>query len=156
MKTLCLFWAVALTNLYAQSLHLSAASATPSGTAAVTLSLESPPGKEPLALQWEVVYPSPQLGAEGSDFTAGQAAKASGKSLTCAGKPADADTYVYRCILAGGQKAIGNGPVATLTFHIRSAARTGTAAVQIQNAAGVSASLKKIDIGPAQVGIAID
>jgi hypothetical protein len=52
------------TKLCAQSLQLSAPSATRGEWVAVEIALKSPPGKDILALQWEVEIPARQLDLE--------------------------------------------------------------------------------------------
>src|SRR5262249_12261069 len=134
--------------LYSQSLRLTGGSVRRGESINLSLILESPPGKAPLALQWELAYPSPQIGAEEKDLVRGDAAGAAGKSLTCRGQAEDAGTYFYRCILAGGQNPIPNGPVAVVKCQARSRARTGVAAIRIRNAQAVSSDLKKVEIAP--------
>jgi len=124
--------------IQAQALNISSASAGPGGVAQVVISLNAPPGKEPLALQWELSYASPQLGLESEDLVIGSAAKSAGKSLNCTGRPESAGTYVYRCILQGGAESILTGPVALVAFHVRATARLGPTSVRLDNALGVT------------------
>jgi hypothetical protein len=119
------------------ALNISSAAASPGGVAQVVISLNAPSGKEPLALQWELSYASPQLGLESEDLVIGSAAKSAGKSLTCTGRPEAAGKYVYQCILEGGAEGILTGPVAQIAFHVRTTARLGPTSVRLDNALGV-------------------
>ena len=102
----------------------------------MTVTLTFMPGKEPVALQWEVSYPSPQLGIEDGDMAIGAAAKKAGKALTCQGRPQDAGTYVYRCVLVGGPERLSNGSVAVVSFRVRATARPGPTTVRLSNVLG--------------------
>src|SRR2546423_12874756 len=125
--------------MWAQALTVSPAAGVRGSVASVVISSTFPAGSEPVALQWELSYPSPQLGLENGDLAAGSAAARAGKSLTCVGRAENAGTYVYRCILAGGGKEIPNGAAAVAAFRIRPQARPGPATVLISSALAVSA-----------------
>src|ERR1700733_11957856 len=120
--------------LCGQSLRVSSVKGSPGETIAVEISLDAPAGKEPASLKWETVFPAQLLQAESNGPSASGAAKESGKSLTCA----TPKVYSYVCILAGGEKPVGNGPVATFRFKIREGARLGDATITIDHAEGVS------------------
>ena len=62
---------------------------------------------------------------------------------------------VYGCILAGGQKAIPNGPVATVRYRVQSEVRRIAEKVRVRKAFGVSADLKRIDIQELQTDILV-
>jgi hypothetical protein len=125
------------TPISGKALNISSAVAGPGGVARVVISLNASLGKEPLALQWELSYASPQLGLESEDLVIGSAAKSAGKSLICTGRPEGAGTYIYRCILQGGAQGILTGPVALIAFHVRTTARLGPTSVRLDNALGV-------------------
>jgi hypothetical protein len=137
------------------ALKLSPTSATPGSVASMMLSLSSPSGQEPAALQWELAYPSPQLGMGDDDMLISKPAKVAGKSLKCAGRPESAGIYIYQCILAGGEERIPNGPVALLSFQVRSYARQGPASVRLSKVLGVSADGKKIGMEPSQTEVTV-
>src|SRR5579864_5086700 len=82
------------------------------GTA--TIQLQSPAGKEPQALQWDLVFAAGTIHMEAEDVVAGDDAKTAGKSVTCAKIPPRSNPN-YRCILAGGQGAVANGAIAVLS-----------------------------------------
>ncbi|MBZ5618896.1 MAG: AMIN domain-containing protein [Acidobacteriia bacterium] len=137
------------------ALRISPASAAPGSTAAVRVELDFPLGAEPVALQWEISYPSPQLGLEEGDLVIGSAASSVGKSLACAGRVESAGVYVYRCVLAGGQKRVSNGPVALVNFRVRPQAQPGPATVRLSNAVGVSIDLSTVKIPPVEADVVI-
>jgi hypothetical protein len=137
------------------ALKLSPVSAVPGSVAAVRLELDSPAGEEPVALQWELFYPSPKLGIEDGDLIVGSVAGSAGKSLVCAGRVESAAVYVYRCILAGGLKRIPNGAVAVINFRVRSHAQPGPATVRIANALAVAMDTKEVPIQPTEADVTI-
>ena len=114
---------VCVLPLLGQSLKVSSGSAAAGQKVSLDLTLECPTGKEVLALQWEVSFPSQAVTFDGKGPQAGAAAVAAGKTLTCAARKKDASTWV--CILAGGQKPIGNGSVATLPYQVQANAPAG-------------------------------
>jgi hypothetical protein len=122
----------------------------------VELSLTSPKGQEPAALQWDLAYPAPLVGTEPGDLAIGAAAQSAGKTLSCQGHAVDAGTFEYRCILAGGRKRIEDGEVAVIQFHVRPTAAHRTATVRVKNAMGVLPDGKNVAIAPLQTDIAIE
>jgi hypothetical protein len=97
--------------LRAQSfLLLSPASALPGTSASLSLTLSSPAGSAPVALQWTFAYPA---GVTGFSILAGPALLAAGKSLNCAGSAS-----AYTCIATGlNSNIIANGVVGTISFN---------------------------------------
>ena len=80
---------------------------------------------------------------------AGSRASALSKSLTCAlrtAKPRTQRRTAYVCILAGGQKPIGNGPVAEVRYRAQWDVKGAPIRVVIEKILGVSADLKRIPI----------
>ena len=118
--------------------------------------LESPAGQEPVSLQFEFFYSSPKISVPDSGLEAAGVAQSAGKSLTCAGRPEDAGTYVYRCILAGGNKQLPPGPVVHIGFRVRTEAKLGKATVGLRNAQGVRADLKTIDFPSQETEVSIE
>lgn len=133
------------TILSGQSLHV-APSATDRKTPGVfPVSLESPKGREPVALQWELSIP-PAIAVDAGDISAGTAAVGAGKSVHCAKRSTSADKLHYMCILAGGRSAIPNGNIFQVRY--RAAAETHGAPIRvgIENVIGVFADLKRVEI----------
>src|SRR5690242_3622622 len=115
----CLFIALAalLAARYAFSqstLVLSSATVPSGGTAILPLTLTSPAGSEPAALQWTITYSPADIVALSA--TAGAAANAAGKALSCAASPG-----TYTCMLTGlnpgapNTGIVNNGAVATVS-----------------------------------------
>ena len=126
-----------------------------SGT--LLLTLQSPPGKAPLALQWEITFPQ-NVAVDLEDMVAGSAAQSAEKFLTCRAFEKTKDTAqgsVYGCILAGGEKPIPNGPVAIVRYRIPAEIRQISGKVRVGKALGVTADLKKIEIEGVQAAIVV-
>src|SRR5581483_11185274 len=74
-----------------QDLTLSAepstASAKPGEINVVAIRLNAPDGKGASALQFELLYPSPQMGVEQDGIRIADAAQSAGKSIHCTGRP---------------------------------------------------------------------
>ena len=138
-------------SICGQTLHLSAAAGRPGEKVTIEISLDSPAGKAPVALQWETIFPAQLMEVEGDASETGRAARDSGKSVTCAERKA----YSYMCILAGGQKLIANGPIAVLHFRIRAKAPVGTSAVRIERAEGVTVDVKRLALQDAAATVTI-
>jgi len=139
---------VAAILLDGQSLRVPPSSADSKMKGQFSILLDAPPGKAPVALQWELSVP-PAMAIEKTDILIGKAAESPGKSLVCAvkpGKPLSPGGSRYACILAGGKDVLGPGPIAII--HYRGQADVGGAPIRvgIENIVGVSADLKRIDI----------
>src|SRR5579872_6583486 len=94
------------------SLGLSGGIAPPGGTAVLKLSLASPPGSEPAAIQWTLTYDPSAVAAVNASAEA--AASAAGKTLQCA-----SGTGSLTCILAGmNANAIPSGPVTDVNITL--------------------------------------
>ena len=89
--------------LLGQNVRVSSGSAAPGEKIAIEIALDSPSGKEPLAMQWDADLPGEALKLEGTGPVAGKAAQAAGKNLTCAPKKTIPGPFKWVCILAGGQ-----------------------------------------------------
>jgi hypothetical protein len=142
--TLCrasLAFALAGLPLVGQALHVSSVSGSPGDKIAIEISLVSSVGEGPDTLKWETIFPAQLLEVVGGPEAAG-AAKESGKSLTCTQR----ESYLYVCILAGGQKPIANGPIARFPFRIRADAHPGTANVRTSKVEAVTKDLKTLKL----------
>jgi Cohesin domain len=134
-----------------QALRVSSVSGAPGARIALHVSLDSPAGQAPAALQWEIAFPAQLLEVEDSGPEAGSAAKTSEKSLACRLREA----YSYVCVLAGGRKPIANGPIATFRFRIRIGARAGTSTVKIDHVQAVTKDAKTLNIGGSEGQVSI-
>jgi hypothetical protein len=113
-----------------------------------SVTIDSPPGKAPVALQWEFSVP-PAISIGPADITIGKAAESARKFLTCATmatKPAKQRRMRYACILAGGQDPISNGPIAVVQYRAQWDVKGAPIRVAIENILGASVDAKPIPI----------
>jgi hypothetical protein len=75
--------------------------------------------------------------------------------MKCVGHSVDAASYRYTCIGAGGTKPIADGPVASITFQVRSGAQPGKATVRVSNVVAVTNDGKALKIDPLEADIEI-
>jgi hypothetical protein len=152
---LSLFAAFPASTLFAQSLQLSSAAASRGTRVVIEISLKSPHGKEPAALQWEATIPTAELNLVDQEVTVGPAAKQAGKSVTCAVKGKPDKTLTSICILAGGQEQIQNGVIALLMLKVPQEAPIGPARIQVERAIAVSRDVTEVPINPTETVVSI-
>ena len=148
---------LASAGLWAQSLSIPPSTVTRGASGSLLLTLESPPGKAPAALQWEFTFP-PNVVVDLADIAAGSSAESAQKALTCRSveKTKDAGQgSVYGCILAGGQKPIPNGPVAAVRYRVPLEIRQIAEKVRVGKAIGATADLKRVEFEGAQAVITV-
>ena len=75
-------YVLASAGLWAQSLSMPPSTVTRGASGSLLLTLESPEGKAPLALQWEFTFP-PNVVVDVADIVAGSAAESAQKAITC-------------------------------------------------------------------------
>jgi hypothetical protein len=144
------------THLYAQSLQLSAPTAAPGEWVAIEIALKSPPGKDILALQWEVEIPAKQLDlANERTMRAVITVQEAGKSVTCAVPKETRDARTLRCILAGGQKPIPDGKVTLLSLKILENAPPGPIRVRLQNAMALGRDMERVPVEPVETMVTV-
>lgn len=148
MKWLLLVCASSLA-LFAQKLEVSSKTASPGDRTSVVISVVLPKGSDVVGLQWETTFPAQQMSIDGSGPEAGDGAKAAGKSLTCARKPAK-DLQSYMCILIGGQKPIEGGPIAVFNFRISPKAQSEDVRLRIGHVEAVTKDLQKLSLPEAE------
>jgi hypothetical protein len=119
--------------LLAQSLQIVPSTAPRGGNGSLLVTLASPTGKEPIALQWKIALGT-EVTAAREDLIAGDAATGAGKTLTCGpvSGPGQAG-LTYICILAGERKAIANGTVFLVKYKIKPDAKPGAAVVRVSD-----------------------
>ncbi|HUI54257.1 MAG TPA: hypothetical protein VLY04_04760, partial [Bryobacteraceae bacterium] len=89
---------------------LSSGTAAANGTVALNLSLTSPSGSEPAAVQWTLTYPASSVTAISA--VVGSVASGAGKTVTCFGGSGS-----YTCIAAGmNASIIPNGTLAVVNL----------------------------------------
>jgi hypothetical protein len=107
------------------------------GTGSLLVTLVSPAGKEPVALQWKIALGT-EVTAAGGDLVAGDAAGAAGKVLACApAKGAGQESAIFNCILSGGKKAIRNGTIFLVKYKVRPQAIPSTLVVRVSDGIAV-------------------
>jgi hypothetical protein len=147
-RTTAIAFVLALASgLSAQSLSIPPSTVKRGASGTLLLILESPPGKAPVALQWEVTFP-PGVAADLADIAAGSAAELAQKTIACrAAETKNARLGIhYRCLLAGGQKTIANGPVAVIRYRVPLETKQITEAVRVGMALAVTPDLKSVDL----------
>jgi len=150
-----LFAASAPSTLFAQTLQLSSTAASRGARLIIEISLKSPQGKEPAALQWEATIPTAELSLVDQQIAVGPAAKEAGKSVTCAVKGKPDKTLTSVCILAGGQQQIQNGVIALLMLKVPEGAPIGPARIQVEGAIAVSRDVIEVPMKPIETVVSI-
>jgi hypothetical protein len=147
---------LASAGAWAQSLLIPPSMVTRGGSGSLLLTLESPAGKAPLALQWEFAFP-PNVVVDAEDIVAGSAAESAQKALIC--RPlktkGGGQGLLYSCILAGGQRPVPNGPVAVVRYRIAAEIRQIAEKVGVAKALGVTADLKSVELASTQAAITV-
>ena len=109
------------------------------------ISLQSPSGKAPAALQWETTV-------EGAGLTVTQDAAPrkpntpAGKSIRCAAKSTASKTQTFFCLLAGGVDPIPNGNVALIRLGLLRGKQTAPVRIRVGNVIGVGKDLQRTSI----------
>jgi hypothetical protein len=125
-----------------QASRVSSVNKTPGEKVTLTLSVDSQPGKAPVAVKWEVIFPAQLIEMESDAPERGSAAVDSGKSLQCTAR----SPYLYVCLLSGGQTPIADGPIAIFHFRVRTTAEAATTALRIQKATATTADSKELPL----------
>jgi hypothetical protein len=139
------------TGLSAQSLQILP-SPPARGETSFRIMLASPADKAPLALQWNLALPE---GVVFHGIIPGEAATSVQKSVTCSAVPLekkDDRGSQYRCLLAGGQSPVPDGPLVAVTCHLREGLREAT--VYVKQVIGVSRDSQKMILEDTQATIA--
>ena len=125
----------------AQSLRIMPSKAKPEGGGTLALRLELPRGAAPVALQWTFRFPA-GVNVTLQDIAAGSSATAAQKSLTCSiQKDSAPGAQQFACVLAGGERTIPAGPVATVQYRIAAGAPAGSRKVRAEKEVAVNADL---------------
>ena len=132
--------------LYGQSLQVPTSTTDGKTPGSFSMFMDSPEGKAPVALQWEMSVP-PVVAIAASDVKTSQAAESVGKAVTCAaGANTTAGGARYTCILAGGKGPITNGPIVLVSYRVQGDVHGAPIRVAIENIMGVYADLKSVKI----------
>lgn len=144
--------------LVAQTFQVVPSMAPRGGTGSLLITLISPAGKEPVALQWKIMLGT-EVTAAVEDIKAGDAATTADKAVVCAPvtKPVQ-EGLTYKCILAGGVKPIANGTVFLVKYRVKEKTTPQTVGVRISDGIAVlqhSDQLQKVDVAPADGTITV-
>jgi hypothetical protein len=137
MRLACLV--VACLPMLGQSSGVSSVAKAPGETVTLDISAESQPGKEPIALKWEVIFPAQLMEIEAAGPEIGKAAMDSGKSIKCTLR----NPYTYVCVVSDGQKPIADGLIASFHFKIRTTAQARIVTLKIEAAESTTADSRK-------------
>jgi len=148
--------AAATSNAWGQSLRISPATVSRGGEVSIEISLESPAGKEPLGLQWEMAVPKAEITLL-DKVAPGAAATAAGKLVRCAPKKGSqtAAMAVSACILIGGQKPIQNGAIAVMPLRASANAHLGAAKIRLEKPLAVGANSKGVPLAASEAVLTI-
>jgi len=136
--------------LLGQAPRVSSVTKAPGEKVRLEIAANSQPGRAPVALKWEVVFPAQLMEME-SDAEAGSAAIDSGKSLQCT----PLRSYSYACILSGGQNPIADGPIAIFHFKILTTAAPGTIALRIERVEATTVDSKHWSLNNTEAAVII-
>ena len=135
------------------SLTLSGGSGTTGGSFTLTVSMSSNGGTRPAAAQWDLNYSQADLVlAQGTFFSAGAAAIAAGKSVSC--KTPAAGTV--RCIVSGlNRTSIGDGDLASVTFQLVSNGKSATSTISFAKTLGADRAGAPIMLSGSSISVII-
>lgn len=119
------------------------------------ISIRSPAGKEPAALQWEITIPRDQLSFGEPIASPGNSVQADGKSVLCATRAQAATGPACVCVVSGGVSGIRNGLVAVLHLVVTNRASPGHARVAIRHAMAVFQDLTQDPIADVEAHVKI-
>lgn len=154
-KSVAIAW-LSTALLSAQALTVPPSETAQNTIGTFSLLLSTPVDRAPLALQWDLSLP-PVIAVRTEDITIGKAAQAAGKSLTCALRhPKTASRRInYTCILAGGRKSLGDGPIAQVQYRAQWDPKGAPVQLEIENVLGVSGHLDRIPMASVNVTVRI-
>jgi hypothetical protein len=132
-------------------LRVSAAAASPGDQVRAEVILESLPGRELVALRWDVVVPAQVLELVGDGPETGRAVADSGKLVRCSMQK----NYLYVCMLTDDQKPIMSGPIVIFHFKIRTDAQPGTTTLRIEKVEATTVDRRQFTLNGAEAAVAI-
>jgi hypothetical protein len=134
-----------------QTSQVSSVTKAPGDNVTLEISANSQPGRAPVALKWEVIFPAQLMSMEGDVPETGSAVRDRGKSLQCTARK----QYSYSCVLSGGQNPIANGLIAIFHFKIRTTAGGGTTTLRIERAMATTADSKVVPLNDTEANVII-
>jgi len=136
------------------ALELSPSTGKRGGSGSFLILLHAPQGANITGLQWELS--SAEITVDPADIVIGSAAASAEKRIVCsspgtgAGRPP-----TLKCLLAGGQKRISDGPVAIVRYHVGRQVRAGTAIVVLDKILAVTTQTTGLDLGRSEGTVSI-
>ena len=134
-----------------QTSPVSSVTKAPGDQVTLDISTNSQPGKAPVTVKWELVFPAQLMALDVDATETGSAALESRKTLQCTAR----NPYSYSCSLSGGQKPIANGPIAIFHFRIRTTAELGTTTLRIEKAVATTSDSKILSLNDTQATVII-
>ena len=139
MKRLILV--LSCSQMWAQSLQILPSPPAGKAEGSLQIMIVCPPEKQVAGLQWRLSLSGGTTSV--SQITAGTAGQEAGKFMTCAeAKDNDPASNLHMCVLTGGIKSIGDGPIAVVRLVARKDSTAIT--VKVTNALGATADGKPV------------
>ncbi len=123
---------------------------SPDDMVTLEIAATSQPNRAPIALHFDVVFPTQLMEMEG-EGEVGSSARISGKSLQCHQR----NPHAYACVLSGGQNPMADGQIAIFHFRIRAAAGAGTTALRIERVVTTTADSKVLSLNDTEAIVII-
>jgi len=129
----------------------------PSGTeiAVVEISLESPKGKEPTALQWEMTIAGAGLTFVQDVLPVSADSLSPGKAIRCGSRRASKKAQTSFCMLMGGVEPIPAGRIARIQLTGPAPAEARSVQVQLDQIIAVYKDLRRIALKPSGLTVPI-
>ena len=139
------FW-IACAALSGQTISVASPSAAAGATLAADVILKMPRnGPQAAAVEWTILFSSRDFSPTDPGAVIDPSRQAEGKVLACRGSWRKANLrYAYHCLLTGGTAPLADGPLATMRFQVRPAARPASHPLQVEHPQGVTPAAKAI------------
>ena len=145
-----------LPGVWGQTIEVRANPGTPGKWVVLEIHYQAPPGRELVALQWEMAIPTPAL--DPADLPVARAPLAmadAGKTAVCGTAKKTAETLVLPCLVAGSQKAIPSGTIILLSLKLSEHSQPGAVRIRTQNGFALDRDLKRVPVEPAEAVVTI-
>ena len=126
---------------FAETPAVSPVVKSPGDTVTLEIAATSQPNRAPIALHFDVVFPT-QLMEPEDKGEVGSAARTSGKSLECR----LINPHSYGCVISGGGNPIADGQIAIFHFRVLTTAKPGNTALRIDRAVSTTADSKIVSL----------
>lgn len=134
-------------GLGAQSLRAPASTVGAGGKGVFSILLESPAGRAPAVLQWDLRVP-PGVTVAANGIEPGRSAKSAKKTLTCMPRKngSSGSRVTHTCVLAGGTDPIKNGVIALVHYSAHADSGGAPVRVAITGVLGAARNATRIDM----------